>query len=130
MLSLFVLILSLCISVRDIAEHRISNFSNFALFLLLLFDPHFASIKVALLGIFITVCLSIFSGFGGGDIKLISLLIMSQGSIVIALDYFQLFLISSTVSLAIAVVARRSFAGAIPMAPAILTPFMIRYLAI
>lgn len=126
----FLLILSLFISVRDILEHRISNVSNFALFLLLLFDPHFASIEVALLGIFMTICFAIFSGLGGGDVKLLSLLIMSQGSIVISLEYFQLTLITSAISLVIAVLARRSLNGAVPMAPAILAPFLFRYLAI
>ena len=124
------LILSLFISVRDIAEHRISNRSNFALLLLLLSDPHCASIKVALLGLFITVFTSILLGFGGGDIKLLSVLIMSQGSIVIARDFLQLFLFGAGVSLLIAIAARRSLTGALPMAPAILTPFVIRYLAI
>jgi Flp pilus assembly protein protease CpaA len=130
MLLPMVLILCIFIAVRDIAEHKISNFSNIALLILLLLDRNVASFVLVLVGLLITLAMAMLCGFGGGDMKLLFVLIVSQGSVVISLDYLQLFLISSGISLAMAVVARRSFTGAIPMAPAILTPFIIGYLAI
>ncbi|CAN2199922.1 hypothetical protein MCEMRE196_00766 [Candidatus Nanopelagicaceae bacterium] len=130
MLLSMVLILCIYICFRDIAEHKISNFSNIALLILLFLDRNFASFILVLVGLLITLAMAMLCGFGGGDTKLLSVLIVSQGSVVISLDYLQLFLISSGISLAMAVVARRSFTGAIPMAPAILTPFIIGYLAI
>jgi Flp pilus assembly protein protease CpaA len=130
MLALAVFSLSIYICLRDIALHRISNYSNFALLILLSLDLDLAPPRLVLVALLFAISISAICRFGGGDFKLLALLIATQGAVVISREYLELFLLAASISLTLAVVVRRSLAGSIPMAPAILTPFLILYLAI
>jgi len=129
---LLFLLVALCfyISLRDIAAHRIDNASNLSLFLLLSIDRNTESLRVTIIALICNLAFSILFRFGGGDFKLFSVLILTQGEVLISTLYLQLFAVFATISFMISAAARRSFSGAVPMAPAILTPFLIGYLAI
>jgi hypothetical protein len=67
---------------------------------------------------------------GGGDFKLFAILVSTQGLLIASAAYFSLFLACSTLSLIFSVLLHGGLRGSIPLAPAILAPFLYLYLAI
>lgn len=130
MFAISVFCVSSYIAFYDIQRHRITHHSLVVLLLLLTIRLHPADIQSTLFGIGLALTCSILCGVGGGDFKLFSVLAITQGEVVMSLQYLQGLLISICISALILICVRRSIQGSIPLAPALLAPFLLGYLAI
>jgi Flp pilus assembly protein protease CpaA len=87
-----------------------------------------------MIAIAVTLLLTISLRIGGGDFKLFSLLLISQGQLVFSREYFEILTLCIFASLLLTTLhaLRRNFrlGGSIPLAPAILAPFTVIYLDI
>ena len=101
-----------------------------ALFLVTSLHPSRESLRITLLTIFLTTFISLLSGIGMGDIKLLVVLIINEGSLVLSRQYLQGLLLAAFATVVISATMRRSLRGSVALAPAILTPFLAIYLAI
>ncbi len=72
--------------------------------------------------------LGLLAKIGPGDLKLLSLLIIMQGEIILDSLMWIFFLSIAAISFLIHILARRSWQGEIPLAPAIVIPFTALYL--
>lgn len=122
--------ISLLIALIDIREHRIRNTHLLLLAIPLSITRYQISWIEILVFVLLTLVISLVFRVGGGDFKLFSLLIATQGELIASAIYFYLFAISVSVSSAISLVIRRNLSASIPLAPAILAPFLYLYLAI
>ncbi len=134
LISITIVLASLLISWIDFKEHRIYN-SHLLLFAFpLLAASASLPIHFSILCIAATLALSIAFRIGGGDFKLFSLLIISQGQLVISREFFQLmgFCLGASLSLTSILALKRNqrLGGSIPLAPTILAPFIAIYLDI
>lgn len=128
--AVLVLIFSLYIAVRDIKYHRIYN-QDLAIFALLLsVELNVIPFRQIAFCIAASLSVSLIFKCGGGDFKLSSLLFLTQGEITASTKYFSLLFLSLSAALIISAAYRRSFRGAIPLAPSILLPFLVIYLDI
>jgi Flp pilus assembly protein protease CpaA len=127
------LLLVICCSViifNDIREHRIYNWHLLILLLLLAYNAKYSSLFTSVVAIVGIWTLSIACNIGGGDAKLLSLLVIFQGQSLLTVRYFSLVLISSSLSLLVYLLHKRTLQGSLPLAPAILLPFIAIYLNI
>jgi Flp pilus assembly protein protease CpaA len=126
------LVISAClfISIRDIQTHRISHQSNLLFFLLLLLKPQPTSLIAISLILILSFVASILLGIGGGDFKLFAALTITQGALVRSERYLLGLVLTLAVSTLISFAFTRSLRTAIPLAPALLAPFALSYLAI
>jgi len=125
---LFLIGITLYISITDIRFHRIPNISLLFLTIALLYSMHQISVvKIVLILIFMWI-LGILSKVGMGDLKLLTILIVLQGEVVIDSRTWTLFTVITVASIIIHRLVDRSFKGDIPLAPAILVPFTALYL--
>jgi Flp pilus assembly protein protease CpaA len=125
-----VVLISLYIAIYDIKDHRIRNLHLLIFLLPLALSAHRASFLPSVLSILLALLTCILFRIGGGDFKLFSLLVLTQGDTVLTRQYFTLFLISISCSLAISLFFKRSLTGSIALAPSILAPFLLLYLDI
>lgn len=122
--------MSLVISFIDIRDHRIYN-SHLLIFAIpLSISSHRISLIEILGLVLLALTFSLSFGIGGGDFKLFALLIAAQGGLIASATYFDLFFISASLSSLIFLSIHRNFRASIPLAPAILAPFLYLYLAI
>jgi Flp pilus assembly protein protease CpaA len=124
------IILVIVICLHDLCTHRIPNTMTTALFLSTSLHPHRESLSITLLTIFLTTFISLLSGIGMGDIKLLAVLIINEGSLVLSRQYLQGLLLAAFATVVISATMRRGLRGSVALAPAILTPFLAIYLAI
>ena len=87
-----------------------------------------AAVKIVLILIFMWI-LGLFSKVGMGDLKLLTILVVLQGEVVIDSRTWTLFTVITLASIIIHRVIERSLKGDIPLAPAILVPFVSIYLS-
>ena len=125
-----VMLISLVISYIDLRSHRVPNRHNLALFSVLLFDMHRIPWRSSFALLSAVLLISILCRVGGGDIKLFSVLIVTQGSYLASCDYLRGLLIATVLMVAMTVAYRRSLQGSIALAPVILAPFLWLYLEI
>jgi Flp pilus assembly protein protease CpaA len=129
-MALILCVLTLFISVQDIRLHLITHKSlllftaaSFALFS----PPPFTLLLTSLLALFL---ITLLTDIGGGDIKLISILILTQGNIWLTPES-ALFALSLAPVLVLALALRnRAWPTSVPMAPILLAPLAYFYLAI
>ena len=125
---LFLIGITLYILISDIRFHRIPNISLLFLTIALLYSMHqISAVKIALILIFMWI-LGIFSKVGMGDLKLLTILILLQGEVVIDPRTWILFSVCTVLSIIFHRLVERSLKGEIPLAPAILVPFVSVYL--
>lgn len=125
---LFLIGITLYILISDIRFHRIPNISLLFLTIALLYSMHqISAVKIALILIFMWI-LGIFSKVGMGDLKLLTILILLQGEVVIDSRTWILFSVCTLLSIIFHRLVERSLKGEIPLAPAILVPFVSVYL--
>ena len=125
---LFLIGITLYISITDIRFHRIPNISLLFLTITLLYSMHqISAVKIVLILIFMWI-LGIFSKVGMGDLKLLTILILLQGEVVIDSRTWILFSVCTVLSIIFHRLVERSLKGDIPLAPAILVPFVSVYL--
>lgn len=130
MTSLGVIAISIFITVDDLQNHRIQHISLLLFAIPLVIAQHRAPIQSILPATLFLILSTVVTKLGGGDLKLLLLLLVFQGAVVISLEYFQWFLLACSVEVCFFAILRRSFWGSIPLAPAILAPFLALYLAI
>lgn len=126
--SFSIVALSLHISLFDIRFHRIRNRSLALLGGLLLFYPNFLALTDALLLIVAVSIFCIAAKIGMGDLKMLIVLISLQGQILAQSQWLPLFSLSALLSIIVERVQKGGIAGEIPLAPAILFPFVAIYL--
>ena len=125
---LYLIGITLYILISDIRFHRIPNISLLFLTIALLYSMHqISAVKIALILIFMWI-LGIFSKVGMGDLKLLTILILLQGEVVIDPRTWILFSVCTVLSIIFHRLVERSLKGEIPLAPAILVPFVSVYL--
>lgn len=125
---LFLIGITLYILISDIRFHRIPNISLLFLTIALLYSMHqISAVKIVLILIFMWI-LGIFSKVGMGDLKLLTILILLQGEVVIDSRTWILFSVCTVLSIIFHRLVERSLKGEIPLAPAILVPFVSVYL--
>ena len=129
-MSLILCVLALFISVQDIRFHLISHKSlllfsavSFALFS----PPSFTHLVTSLIALFLATLLT---DIGGGDLKLIAILILTQGGVwltpvsaLIALLLTPVFVLALTLRI-------QAWPSSVPLAPILLAPLAYFYLAI
>ena len=124
---LFLIGIALYILISDIRFHRIPNISLLFLTIALLYSMHqIAAVKIVLILISMWI-LGIFSKVGMGDLKLLTILILLQGEVVIDSRTWILFSVCTVLSIIFHRLVERSLKGEIPLAPAILVPFVSLY---
>lgn len=122
--------ISLLIALIDIRDHRIRNTHLLLLAIPLSITRFQISWLEILAFVLLALVISLVFGVGGGDFKLFSLLIATQGGLIASATYFYLFTIIASLSSVISLVIRRNLRASIPLGPAILLPFLYLYLAI
>lgn len=130
MLNSIVISSCLFISIKDICTHRISHQSSLFLFLLLLVKPQPTSLIATFLILIVSLVASVLFGIGGGDFKLFAGLTIAQGSLIRSERYLLGLVLTLAISILISFAHTRSLHRAIPLAPALLAPFALSYLAI
>lgn len=124
----FILGLVLAISIVDFVSYKIPNLLSIALFFLLLVDPAPLPASHVLLAAISVLVLAHFSAVGMGDRKLFLALLLSQGSVIMSLEYLNYFFIAILILCLTKVIRDHSFKGSIALGPAILLPFLGVYL--
>ena len=125
---LFLIGITLYILISDIRFHRIPNISLLFLTIALMYSMHqISAVKIVLILISMWI-LGIFSKVGMGDLKLLTILILLQGEVVIDSRTWILFSVCTVLSIIFHRLVERSLKGEIPLAPAILVPFVSVYL--
>jgi Flp pilus assembly protein protease CpaA len=118
------------ITVVDIHTHRITNRSLFILGLALFADMHSASLIHILIAVAIALSLSVAFKIGMGDFKLFLALVITQGALVLTVDFLSHLFLITLVTVIITIVRRKGLSGSIAFAPCIAIPFGLAYLGI
>ena len=121
---------SLYISWVDIREHRIYNRDLIAFALILSLNANQISFKWSVSILIIALIVTILFRIGGGDFKLFSVLLLTQGGAIASTEYLSYLFMALSVSLLIAWVRHRTLHCAVPLAPTIAVPFLLIYLGI
>ena len=117
-------------SVRDFQYHRISN-RHLAIFsLLLICDLHTSSLTASAVAVVAVAVLFLTLRIGMGDLKLASLLILTEGSIVLSAQYLQVAFVTLLLTITVRWARERNLKGSVAFAHVILAPFLLLYLAI
>jgi Flp pilus assembly protein protease CpaA len=125
-----VVLQSIWISIVDLRTHRISHRSLLILALPLIVSRDVSSLGKILISLAIFFMLTIVMRMGGGDLKLLSLLTLTHGEIIDSRSYLCLFLLSVSCSAICMALRQSSLRASVPLAPAILGPFLLCYLDI
>ena len=120
--------LSLYIAMIDIRDHRIYNRDLSVYGFVLFYNLNAISIVKSFSLVFAAFLICLIFKIGGGDFKLISLLIITQGKLIASAQFFSYLFFALLISVAIWATLRRNFRGAMPLAPSILLPFLALYL--
>jgi Flp pilus assembly protein protease CpaA len=118
------------ITAVDIRTHRISNKSILVLGSVLITDINSAAWRYTLTAIPVAFALCTILKIGMGDFKLFSALLITQGSLVLTLDFLQRFFLVTLLGVAISIARRKGLSGSIAFAPFITIPFGLVYLGI
>lgn len=122
-------LIALWICIYDLRTHRISNRALALLALPLIATAHSAPLIPTALAILVSFGLALLLEIGGGDFKLFSLLMITEGSLILSEDYLASFSLCLLLALLIALLTGR-LRRHIAFAPVILAPFLYCYLAI
>lgn len=120
----------LYISAQDIRKEIISHRSLLILlpFCLFFFNP--ASIKLLMVALILLLLLAFTTDIGGGDIKLMAILITTQGAAWMRAANIPIVVIASSAIFLVLFIHRRALPERVPLAPVILAPLIAFYLAI
>lgn len=130
MLPATIILFTFYIALNDLRTHKITDKSNFVLFLLLLIDANPLPLFHLLMAWFALIAICLATHLGGGDFKLLTVLLLTQGKVLLSASYGVGIAISASLTVLIFLFIRRNLDDSVPMGPAILGPFAIGYLAI
>lgn len=117
------------ICLSDIRWHRVPNLALLIISLTLVFSLNSLSLGMTSLILILIWSAGLMAKIGMGDLKLLTILTIFQGETVIDSMMWILTLAITAISLLIHLLRRRSLAGDIPLAPAIVIPFIALYLS-
>lgn len=118
------------IAFIDIREHRIRNLHILIFTIpLSIFSNRIPFAEIVII-VVVALLICIVFNIGGGDFKLFAMLVATQGSLIVSFAYFSLFLVSTSLSLLPSLLLQGGLRRSVPLAPAILAPFLYLYLAI
>ena len=126
----FIVSLLVFITIVDFHTHRITNISLFILGLALFTDRNSASFIYTLIAVAMALWLCVAFKIGMGDFKLFSVLVITQGTLVLTVDFLAHLLLVTLVTVTITTVRRKGLSGSIAFAPCIAIPFGLVYLGI
>lgn len=122
-----VFFISFLISLNDLRSHQIPNRLTLALFFSLTFERNSLNApKTFLIAVLATIITILFT-VGMGDLKLFLALLVTQGTGIITLEFFTVFSLCSVLLAIFELTRLRSFKADVPLAPAILIPFLLHY---
>jgi len=130
MLPATIILFILYIAFNDLRTHMITDKSNFALLLLLLFDANPLPLLHLLLAWLILIAICLATQLGGGDFKLLTVLLATQGKVLLSASYGVGIATAASLTVFVVLLLRGNLDDSVPMGPAILAPFAISYLAI
>lgn len=130
MVGVFVALGSLYISWVDLREHRIYNRDLAILAIFLTLDSHTIALKWSGALLIPALFLTFAFRFGGGDFKLFALLLLTQGRIIATAQYANYLFTALSASLLFTAIRHRSLHCTVPLAPAVVLPFLLMYLGI
>lgn len=119
---------SVFLSIRDYRDHLIRNRDLLLLLPIFIIDRHCASFLLVATAIALLLFL-LFISVGGGDIKLLALLFLTQGSIIFTQIFLESLLLTLTLAILIFYISNGRKSGAIALAPPILCAFLAAYLS-
>lgn len=119
---------SLYISIEDLRSHRISHKSLALLAIPSIYLIQPSNVLYIVIALVILVLLLFSSDVGGGDIKLIALLILTQGKVWLAAEAIPTVLGVAVLLLIVERLRYGSWPLRIPLAPVILAPILSYYL--
>jgi Flp pilus assembly protein protease CpaA len=119
---------SALLSIRDYRDHLILNRDLLLLAPIFLIDHHCASLTLVLFAMFLLLFLPLIT-VGGGDIKLLALLFLTQGSIIFTRIFLGYLLVALTLAILIFYISNGRKNGSIALAPPILCAFLAAYLS-
>ena len=130
MLSAAMIFLTLLIAWIDLRTHRIPNLLSILLLVICLFNPAYAPIDLALLSTLLMSVIFSVTGVGMGDIKLAAILILTQGKLVLTIEYLNRFTLALSLTVIGYLFVKRTIKGSIALAPVLLLPYLTLYLDI
>ena len=130
MLPATIILFALYIALSDLRTHKITDNSNFVFCLILLIDANPLPLLYLLMAWFALIAICLATQLGGGDFKLLTVLLLTQGKVLLSASYGVGIAISASLTVLIFLLIRRNLDGSVPMGPAILVPFTFSYLAI
>jgi len=122
------LLTSIYICIVDVRSHRIPNWSLLPLALSLVVDSSAPSFKVLTLTLSLLWSVGLLFGVGMGDIKLLSLLLLLQGSQILDFRYLLNACLVASVTIFFKLLMGSGLRGEVALAPTILIPFLLGYL--
>jgi Flp pilus assembly protein protease CpaA len=130
MLELLVLATVVHISIYDYRKLRIRNVDSAFLGFLLTFNLRPSSLLTTISWIAISIVTFHLIRIGMGDLKLWIVLVLTQGQIVLSIDYLHRLVLTAVLVVCVFWLKVGTLRGAIAFAPVLLIPFISLYLAI
>lgn len=127
-MSFVVIVISIYICTTDIRQHKIPNVSLPLLAFPLIANLAMPAKENLAIALSILWVFGLVAGVGMGDIKLLTLLLVTQGLHLLDLRYLIGLSLISLISISFARFKGGTFRVEIPLAPAILIPFLAIYL--
>lgn len=128
MVQILIAVGSLYISWVDLREHRIYNRDLLIFAGILALDLNEIAMKWIGLLLALSLILTMLLRIGGGDLKLFSVLLLTQGRIIVSIQYLNYLLAGLLLSLLITALHHRTLNCTVPLAPAIALPFLVIHL--
>ena len=128
MVQILIAVGSLYISWVDLREHRIYNRDLLIFAGILALDLNEIAMKWIGLLLALSLILTMLLRIGGGDFKLFSVLLLTQGRIIVSIQYLNYLLAGLLLSLLITALHHRTLNCTVPLAPAIALPFLVIHL--
>ena len=128
MVQMLIAVGSLYISWVDLREHRIYNRDLLIFAGILALDLNEIAMKWIGLLLALSLILTMLLRIGGGDLKLFSVLLLTQGRIIVSIQYLNYLLAGLLLSLLITALHHRTLNCTVPLAPAIALPFLVIHL--
>lgn len=130
MVDLIIVFFALHISIVDIKSHLIRNSELLFYAIPLSLHSHRLPLSHSALAITLAFGPCLIFKIGGGDLKLFSLLTMTQGYLIITQSFFLHMYVAILILLVATYLRHRKWSQSVPLAPAILAPFLLAYLDI
>ena len=124
------LAISILIVIIDYRTHRIPNSLSALFFCTSLLETHLATSIAIFIALIVMLVIFLVAKIGAGDIKLAAAMILTQGQLVLSLDYLSHMAIVLLATFLLFLASCRSLKGSVAFSQVLLIPFLMSYLAI